>query len=111
MALKGKGKRALQAAADSCEVFRHETLSARYEQGRPFMGWGQLPGTWADALSREIERDGQCFVVYSYSTPIAWRSATGWFMPPVKYSVTTTNHQNVLATAIAHPSFYASARW
>lgn len=43
------------------------------------------------------------YVVYSYATPIAWRIAkTGrWVMPAVKYSVTTTRHQNKIATAVS----------
>jgi imidazoleglycerol phosphate synthase glutamine amidotransferase subunit HisH len=112
MALKAKGKRALQAAADHHKVFRHETLSARFEQGRPYMGWGQLPAEHEEILEGDLEREGQVFVVRSYSTPIGWLSRDfGWRVPAVKYSVTTSNHQSVLATAIANPSFYSSVRW
>ena len=58
-------------------------------------GVGQLP--------REFEIPaGESFVVYSYATPIAWWTPSGgWFVPAVKYSVTTTNHQAVTRVAIA----------
>lgn len=37
-------------------------------------------------------------VIYSYSTPIAWYDAEfeKWFVPDVRYSVTTSKHQGYL---------------
>ena len=41
------------------------------------------------------------YVIYSYSTPIAWRRGDGeWAMPDAKYSVTTTKHQTTTRAAI-----------
>lgn len=112
MALKGKGKRMIQAACDKGEpIIGHGSLAARYMQGAPFGGWGRLPQEEQDILNQDIARDGQCFVVWSYSTPIGWLSRMGWRIPEVKYSVTTTNHQNVLAVAAANRGYYADAKW
>ena len=41
------------------------------------------------------------YVIYSYSTPIAWRRGDGeWAMPLADYSTTTTRHQNTIRAAI-----------
>jgi hypothetical protein len=40
------------------------------------------------------------YVVYSYVTPIAWRTQGQWVTPDVKYSVTTSRHQSRIFTAI-----------
>lgn len=40
------------------------------------------------------------YVVYSYNTPIAWHSASGWIVPDVKYSVTTSRHQSKIEVAV-----------
>ena len=41
------------------------------------------------------------YVIYSYSTPIAWLRGDGeWAMPDAKYSVTTTKHQTTTRAAI-----------
>ncbi len=113
MALKAKGKRALQAAVDHHEVINgHGSLAARWVQSTPYGGWGMLPRYEAECLERCIKRNGQVFVVWSYDTPIGWVWADGvWHVPDVKYSVTTTNHQNVLRVAVANPGFYAGCRW
>lgn len=111
MALKAKGKQMIQRAADDCApIIGHNSLAARFVQSRPYGGWGMLPEDEAAILERSLER-GQVFVVWSYDTPIGWRDHMGWRVPDVKYSVTTTNHQNVLSVAFANRGFYASARW
>ena len=41
------------------------------------------------------------YVIYSYSTPIAWLRGDGsWFMPVADYSTTTTHHKNTIRAAI-----------
>ena len=42
------------------------------------------------------------FVVFSYGTPIAWRTADGWVCPDERYSVTTSCHQGKLRPALAN---------
>lgn len=60
---------------------------------------GQLPREHADAYSsarQEID-----YTVISYCTPIAWHIRSGgWVVPGVKYSQTTTRHQNIARMAI-----------
>lgn len=36
------------------------------------------------------------YVVYSYGTPIAWHTPTGWYKVAQKFSVTTSRHQGRL---------------
>jgi hypothetical protein len=39
--------------------------------------------------------------VYSYQTPIGWRTGNGhWVIPNAHYSATTTGHQTLLRTAV-----------
>lgn len=110
MALKGKGKRALQAAVDDRTEFRHETLSARRIE---HMTYGHMVPALGRSLATEIAVNGSAFVIFSYATPIAWWSgeAQEWIIPDVKYSVTTTNHQNVVRVAVDNPGFYSDVRW
>ena len=42
------------------------------------------------------------YVIYSYSTPIAWLRGDGsWVMPEAGYSVTTKRHKATIRAAIA----------
>ena len=41
------------------------------------------------------------YVVYSYGTPIAWRTNEAWYVVEQKFSVTTSKHQNLTRRAIA----------
>jgi hypothetical protein len=59
--------------------------------------YGKLPQEYRD----QMQLDQPDFLVYSYSTPIAWHSNSGWFMPNCKYSVTTSKHQNYVRRAVA----------
>lgn len=58
--------------------------------------WGRLPYDYRESVKRAD------YVVYSYSTPIAWHvPGEGWVVPDEKYSVTTTIHQNKIRVAVA----------
>lgn len=73
-------------------------------------GTGRLPEDLARVL-KKIAEDGDLeYIIYSFQTPIAWktRGMSKWFVPPTKYSNTTTHHQSVVKVAIAHPNFYYS---
>ena len=66
----------------------------------PYDGYiqsGQLPQEFRD----QLKLDRPDFIVYSYATPIAWHSDKGWYIPEVKYSVTTSKHQNYVRRAVA----------
>lgn len=58
---------------------------------------GSLPRQWHESASKAH------YVVYSYSTPIAWYvPRVGWIHPNEKYSVTTSRHQSKVFTALAN---------
>lgn len=71
----------------------------------------QMPGYWAEGRLHPVffrslaQAD---YVVYSYGTPIAWHlrgdyaaeAGYTWIVPDVKYSVTTTAHQNKIRTCL-----------
>jgi hypothetical protein len=59
--------------------------------------FGRLPQDFRD----QLKLDKPDFIVYSYGTPIAWHSNSGWFMPNCKYSVTTSKHQNYVRRAVS----------
>lgn len=60
-----------------------------------FPTFGELPASWHASLCRAD------FAAYSYETPIAWHvEGEGWTMPPIRYSVTTTQHQYTVARAL-----------
>ena len=60
---------------------------------------GELPAEWRTWMNQN--REGIVYTVYSYQTPIAFLFSddngwTGvWIVPPVKYSQSTTRHQNL----------------
>src|SRR5687767_11342625 len=109
MALKAKGKRAIQAFIDDGIEFKHETLS-----GKAFGQWLDVPlGRLENPRYGESAAYMSVLVLFSYGTPIAWRftNETSWTVPAVKYSVTTTNHQNVARVAIDNPGHYKDVKW
>ena len=70
---------------------------------------GRLPRELSPNL-RNLETD---FTVYSYNTPIAWRTTSGhWEVPNVSYSRTTHRHQSAIRNALSntHYSPFSEAR-
>lgn len=58
--------------------------------------WGRLPIEYRDSVKTAD------YVVYSFSTPIAWHTPDGeWHVPDVKYSQTTTKHQGKISVALS----------
>lgn len=58
---------------------------------------GRLPS----AEARQLRADRPSYVVWSYDTPIAWVDSGGsWVIPDVKYSTTTSKHQNLVRMAL-----------
>jgi hypothetical protein len=57
---------------------------------------GMLPHTHISLLFA----DRPSYIIYSYSTPIAWYTSNGqWVIPSLKYSVTTSKHQSLVRGA------------
>lgn len=53
--------------------------------------------------------DEACYAVWSYETPIGWVGPKGEIVvPPVSYSLTTTQHQHGVARALGLRGFMAS---
>jgi hypothetical protein len=68
----------------------------RIEDGTRPSTLGKLHGTeWGTAIDAVRPRA----VVTSYATPIAFLVGDTWFAPAVKYSTTTSGHQNKVNTA------------
>ena len=66
---------------------------------------GRLSGESEDIFRDDRAHNDITYVVYSYSTPIAWRVRSGmWRMPHDKYSVTTSKHQGKVRTALSQVS-------
>lgn len=85
-----------QAIADRADFKTYGALRGAWDTS---VSYGILPSEWAKTLDsdRRASDGGRVYVVYSYSTPIAWfTDANGWRVPTVKYSVTTTRHQGNL---------------
>lgn len=56
---------------------------------------GRLPAVYVAAFDA-AQLAADYYVVHSYATPIAWHANGVWVMPDVKYSRTTTRHQNIV---------------
>lgn len=58
-------------------------------------------GRLNSVLVQQLESEKPDYIIYSYGTPIAWHGTYGWNIPAVKYSVTTSKHQNYVRRAIS----------
>lgn len=79
--------------------FQNSTKSFRLRYGSSLEGLGLLPYRLVEA----ILNDEPSAVFYSYGTPIAWTRGDGgaWVVPAVRYSVTTSKHQNTMRQALS----------
>lgn len=58
---------------------------------------GRLPQEHRAALTNAWVEDAVIYIVFSYSTPIAWMLKDGsTVIPDVKYSPTTSAHQSIV---------------
>ena len=65
--------------------------------------WGRLTDDELAAFKDAYYARKLQYVVYSYSTPIAWKSSDDaeWYVSESHYSETTTKQQNKIAVAIS----------
>ena len=84
------------------EFDTHGALRARLGIGRlAALGSGQLRGEDLDAYNA-VEYREFAYVVWSYSTPIAWWTEDGgWYFALTKFTPTTSRHQGTLYLAKA----------
>lgn len=107
MALGYKGKRDIQEFVDGGKRFGRGSTSLRGELGGGST-LGELPEPYRSQLVTLSDSGVISRVLFSHDTPIAWRTVNGmWIVPEVRYSVTTTNHQNVARVAIDNKGFYS----
>lgn len=77
-----------------------------FREGRSNLHGGPAPyfgdcGELPEPYRTEFRNSGADYVIRSYDTPIAWRRPDGtWRIPPVTYSVTTSNHQRGVEYAL-----------
>lgn len=83
----------LDRFTNSAGSFRGEDVLTTYDYKQ---------GRLSDDLFKMLCQSGAKYVIYSYGTPIAWISAHGkWFVPEIRYSVTTSKHQSIVRGAVA----------
>jgi hypothetical protein len=78
---------------------RQEFKASALSGSRYSLGGGMLKGQDLEKLHEQV--NGADYFVYSYSTPIAWHTAEGWYVVSQKFSVTTSKHTNYVRRAIA----------
>ncbi len=61
-------------------------------------GSGRLNGAEYDRLRADF--DTIDYVVYSYSTPVAWHTPAGWYMVQQRFSNTTSRTQSRIRAAL-----------
>jgi hypothetical protein len=79
---------------------RQEFKASALSGSRYSLGGGQLKGKELATFDADV--NGADYIVYSYSTPIAWHTLNfGWYVVEQKFSVTTSKHTNYVRRAIA----------
>lgn len=97
MALHGKTPGKVCDAVRELKPFRIGNVRGSFE----LHSTGRLPEEYAYELSQQAWGGRVKYVLYSYSTPMAWLlDGEGWVRPLIKYSVTTSGHQSVFDRAI-----------
>lgn len=88
-----RGAEVTYAIAGEEPFVTHGALSAMLGAA----GTGQLPQEWRAIYQASREAGTIRYTVLSYDTPIAWTTTLGeLFVPKVRYSVTTSQHQGSL---------------
>lgn len=81
-------------------IYERKEFTCNSMSGRWVEPWNGHDGELNDeeaATYAMYRREGNTFVVYSYSTPIAfWNETYGWHKVDQKFSPTTSKHQSRL---------------
>jgi hypothetical protein len=72
--------------------------------GREYLGIGRLPERFREDFD-DASDASDFYAVYSYATPIMWHARGWWYMPDVRYSVTTSRHQSAVVRSISNEHF------
>lgn len=69
------------------------TWQSKNGEGNPdYVERGRLKGSEAQAALKNSNKAGVEYVIYSYGTPIAWKSGGVWYVVTEKLSASTTKH-------------------
>lgn len=84
--------------------FISSKMTGKWVRGSDYLNlsWGNLPYQYKTCLMDEMRenKSSMFYIVFSYFTPIAWRTAREpWRIPPETYSHATTMHQNIVRLA------------
>lgn len=113
MALKQAGRDAIARGIRDGKPF--SAGKGKSVSGATYLrGTGRMPSGETERYLLERNSAGYVhYVIYSYATPIAFQVETpegnAWIVPPFSYSVTTTNHQNVVRTSLHFAGWVESA--
>lgn len=84
------------AAIDAREEFTNSTGSLHAVKSPAYVDRGRLNEVEYDRLLIDQHIVGLSYVVYSYSTPIAWERVDGYkYRVAQKFSVTTSQHMGL----------------
>lgn len=78
------------------QPFEASSMSARYYNYTPSAG--RLNEAEYNRLVADFKEGA--YVVLSYSTPIAWYGASGWYVVQQKFSPTTSKQQNYVRRVV-----------
>lgn len=82
-----------EAVANKEEIVGHNTRAGAGVTG----GFRNLlPSQYQE----KMRADNPNYVVVHHATPIAWHGESGWVVPDVKYSSTTSRRQNAIRRSI-----------
>lgn len=100
MGLSGMTQRTIRIRLEKREEFQLDNIRAIWlKKGDPLVT-GRLPQNYVEYLTTGQNMPDSIYVVYSYNTPIAWLIGEEWVVPAQTYTHTTTQHQNVIKSAI-----------
>lgn len=77
-----------------------DSLRGRAVNGTEWISFGRLSNEHKDSF----RKPGLEYVIFSYLTPIAWRTNGQWVMPDVRYTVQTSKHQGKVRNALSQIS-------
>lgn len=95
------GKKTLKTIQNGVDNFESFDVGNVSGDNTGVWRFGRLPIEYRDSVK------SASYVIYSYSTPIAWYVDGKWTIPNVSYSRTTSVHQGKIRVATANPGFYS----
>lgn len=97
MAFSQKNRIAVANHINARVPFKHASMSGKWVDSAEFSwaSYGQLPQRNV-AILRDLLETRDLYIIYSYTTPIAYAWDREIHMFETKYSMTTTHHQSIV---------------